>query len=231
MTDQPTPPQGPWQPSNPPAPPAPAPAQRSWFARHKILTAILALFGLGIIAGALSGGGDEKATNSAESTPSTSAAAAAVPSQSAAPAPKPTPAVSKPAPAEPKIGSKVRDGKFEFVVTKVAPGGKEIGSDFLKETAQGTFQLVSITVSNIGKEPQTLFDSNQKIIDDKGREFEPNSMAAMALDNNEDVWIKPINPGNSVKGVLVYDMPDGAVPVTIELHDSAFSGGVKVALK
>ena len=40
-----------------------------------------------------------------------------------------------------------------------------------------------------------------------------------------------INPGNTVEVKVVFDMPKDAVPATIELHDSMFSGGAKVALK
>lgn len=39
-----------------------------------------------------------------------------------------------------------------------------------------------------------------------------------------------INPGNAVDVSLVYDMPAGAVPARIELHDSMFSGGATVEL-
>ena len=55
-------------------------------------------------------------------------------------------------------------------------------------------------------------------------------MAAMSIDGN-DVFLNQINPGNTVKGVLVYDMPKGAVPASIELHDSMFSGGATVSLR
>jgi hypothetical protein len=45
---------------------------------------------------------------------------------------------------------------------------------------------------------------------------------------DNDVFLKEINPGNSVKGTLVFDMPKDAKPATIEMHDSRFSGGVVV---
>jgi hypothetical protein len=224
MTQNPTPPNQ-WQPTNPPAPAVPE-KTRSWFARHKILTAIGAVILLMIVGKAL-GGSDAKTDTASPSTSTpTAAAPAATP---ATPAPAKTTAAPKPAAAG--IGTKVRDGKFEFVVTGVEDGGKELGDQYLKETAQGTFKLVKVSITNIGDKAQTMFDSNQKLIDDKGRSFEPNSSAALMMEGNSDVWIKPINPGNSVKGVLVYDMPVGAVPTMIELHDSAFSGGVKVNLK
>ena len=39
-----------------------------------------------------------------------------------------------------------------------------------------------------------------------------------------------INPGNSINATASFDIPAGTPPGTIELHDSAFSGGVEVQL-
>jgi len=40
------------------------------------------------------------------------------------------------------------------------------------------------------------------------------------------------NPGNTVRAVILFDLPKGdrAVKAELELHDSAFSGGVTVSL-
>lgn len=224
------PPVSAWRPTNPPAPPAP---KRSWFAQNKLLTGCLILIVgfvglvfLVMVAVAMSGGSSETARSPSTASPSAEAgASASSPEASAEPSQTPE------EPAAPGLGTPVRDGKFEFTVTAVEDGGTEVGGEFLKEQAQGTFRLVHVTVTNIGTEPQTLFDSNQKIIDDQGRSFEPNSTAGLYLDSNQNVWITPVNPGNTVTGILVFDMPTDATPVAIELHDSAFSGGVTVSLQ
>lgn len=241
-------PNGDWQPATPPVPqghyqpPAP-PKQKIWFARHKALTGLMALVLVGGIASAAGSGGkgDTPASGStssaaASSDPSEGAgqAAAAAPagaSQSAAPkkeADKPKKEADKPKTTG--LNTPVRDGKFEFTVTKVVTGKKTVGSQYLQEKAQGQFVLVTVKVANIGDETRALSDSDQKMFDDKRRSFEANSMAGMSLDNNQ-VFYENINPGNSVTGVLVYDMPVGAVPTKMELHDSMFSGGVTIGLK
>jgi hypothetical protein len=57
----------------------------------------------------------------------------------------------------PGIGDKVRDGKFEFVVTKVSHRKSVGDTQFgLGETAQGTFTVISLKVTNIGSESQAL---------------------------------------------------------------------------
>jgi hypothetical protein len=45
-----------------------------------------------------------------------------------------------------------------------------------------------------------------------------------------DLWLKEINPGNQIDGQLIFDVPADAKIVTAEMHDSAFSGGVKIDL-
>ena len=43
-------------------------------------------------------------------------------------------------------------------------------------------------------------------------------------------WLNDINPGNTVRGRIAFDMPTGDKAVQIELHDSMFSNGVIVKL-
>jgi hypothetical protein len=209
-----------WETTQPPAPPVPTPPQKSWFARHKFLTALLAL----VVVVGLSktfGSGDAPAPTGS----SGGQVAAADPADSGNAEAGDTRDAAK----EAKVGTAVRDGEFEFTVTKVEKGVASVGASFLEEKAQGQFVLVHVTVKNIGTKPQTLIDSVQKLRDGQGREFTTDSTAAIVIKGNA-VFFNEINPGNSVKGTLVYDMPKDAKPASIELHDSMFSGGVTVAL-
>lgn len=74
-----------------------------------------------------------------------------------------------------------------------------------------------------------MFADNQYAFDTKGRKFSANSMASMADESSQVLW-EEINPGNAVKGNVYFDVPKGAKVTSLELHDSAFSGGVKVRL-
>ncbi|GAA2745331.1 DUF4352 domain-containing protein [Terrabacter aerolatus] len=203
-----------WQTPVVPAPPVPAPPRKSWFARHKIITGLLALVLIGVVASAVNGGGS--------SLPTTTSPGAAGGRGGDAPA--------EGAPASAKVGQKVRDGQFEFTVTKVQKGVKSVGDQYLNEKAQGQFVLVNVTVSNIGDSAQTLSDSSQKVRDAKGREFSSDTAAAIYVKDNK-VFLEEINPGNTVKGTLVFDMPKGTEPASIELHDSPFSDGITVQLR
>ena len=103
-----------------------------------------------IVAAALSGGNSGTGTSTNTATGANTGTGNGQAAQSGASA------------AVPGIGDKVRDGKFEFVVTKVSHrktvGDTQFG---LGETAQGTFTVISLKVTNIGSESQTLDDSSQ----------------------------------------------------------------------
>jgi hypothetical protein len=173
---------------------------------QKILTVLL----LVSLFGAMGGSGSTSTDSS--STKTTTEASA-----------KPT------ADSGPALGTTAADGKFAFVIWKIKCGVKSVGSGFTKSTAQGSYCLVDMSVKNIGNEAQTIFSDNMKLIDAQGREFQTDS-GAMMFSDNQDLWLKEINPGIQIDGQLIFDLPADAKPVTAELHDSAFSGGVKIDL-
>lgn len=131
-------------------------------------------------------------------------------------------------PDTPGIGDVVKDGKFSFKVTKLAKANR-VGTDLLHKDAQGVFWLVSVTVKNIGDEPQTFIGDSQKLFDAKGREYSASTEAAIYLGSSKSLY-EEINPGNTVKGVVLFDLPMSVKPAKLELHDSLFSGGVTVSL-
>jgi hypothetical protein len=201
-------------------------AQRNWFMRHKILTGLGALALIIIISSVASGGSPE--------TTAASAPAAAAPAAGAAKA-KPAAAKAKPAAAKakalPGLRTKVRDGKFEFTVSSVKCGVTSVGDDMLGQKAQGQYCLVKLTVTNIGNEAQSLFADNQYLFDATGKKFSADSTASIYAGVAGQTIYKEINPGNAVTGVIYYDVPKTVKPAKLELHDSAFSGGVTVSLR
>ena len=144
------------------------------------------------------------------------------------------PAEEEPTQAEPEpeagIGDTVHDGQFDFVVTEVEPPVETVGEDILAEEAQGQFVIVRVTVTNVGDEARTLDASSQYLYDAEGRKYETSS-AIFTLPDADKVFLENINPGNTIEDApLLFDVPDGFVPASVELHDSPFSGGVTVAL-
>ncbi|MER6756681.1 DUF4352 domain-containing protein [Micromonospora echinofusca] len=129
-----------------------------------------------------------------------------------------------------KIGQPARDGKFEFTVKSAKCGVAKVGDSVLSEKAQGQFCLVTINVKNIGKESQMFDGSSQKAYAADGTEYSSDTGAAIYANKNAETFLNDINPGNQVTGVVVFDIPKNVKLTKLELHDSAFSGGVDVAL-
>lgn len=139
---------------------------------------------------------------------------------------------SKPAEVA-KIGQAVRDGKFEFTVTGFSCGQTSVGTNqYLTKQAQGQFCMLNLTIKNIGDQSQSLFSGNQKLLNGS-TQYSADDTATMYAEPNGSTttWFNDINPGNSVSGTIVFDVPKGVTPTQAELHDSSFSGGVKVNLQ
>ncbi|MFI7598997.1 DUF4352 domain-containing protein [Actinoplanes sp. NPDC049681] len=215
------------------APYGPPPAKKS---KKKLIFGIVGgvlvlCCGGGVIA-AIAGGDDDKpdasaTTASAKRQATTKPGAKTAPK---APAGKVTTEPVATRDSGPGLGDPVRDGKFEFTVTKLDCSKTKVGSEFLNEKAQGKFCIISVTVKNIGKEAQTFDGSSQKAYDAEGTEFSNDTGAEIYANEGSPTFLQEINPGNQVKGKLIFDVPKSTTLTALELHDSVFSGGVKVSL-
>jgi Domain of unknown function (DUF4352) len=192
--------------------------KKPWFL---VLAAIVVI---GVIASAVNGGG--KGTDSTAASSSADSSSGADQSSAVSAAPKAEDAK----PATPGIGQPAADGKFQFVVQGVDCSTKQIGDSDFGATAQGQFCIVDLTIKNIGNEPQSFLGDNATLLNAEGQKFSADSEAALYLPNSSSLY-EDINPGNSLASKVIFDVPAGMTPSGIELHDSAFSGGVTVALK
>jgi ABC-type antimicrobial peptide transport system permease subunit len=126
-------------------------------------------------------------------------------------------------------GQQARDGKFGFTIISIESSKQagDLSNQFEVETAQGVYLIVTMMVQNISDQPQSYFGANQRLIDSSGREY--------SSDNAAEMWANKaiqtdINPGNSVAIKAIFDVPPDIRMSTLELHDSAFSGGVMASL-
>lgn len=227
------------------APAAPEAPRRSWFARHKILTGILGVLVLFMIIGALGGDDDESssaAPTTAESTrpaeEGTGSSARSQGSTADESAAEETEEETAPEttedepveeePADPRVGEVVTVGDFAVTVTGTEGGLDRIGDATFGEEAQGQFVKVFVTVENTGDSAEYFFDSDQELIDDQDRQHSTSS-SSWLLDE-ESLFLAEINPGNTVEGVLLYDIPADAVPTAVDLQAGWLDGSVRVAL-
>jgi hypothetical protein len=122
-----------------------------------------------------------------------------------------------------KLGERVSDGKFSFYV--MDQGKVDSGPI---PTPRGEWYYVTLAVTNIANEPQSFFVQNQKLIDSQGREYAADAMAALRM--NEDAMALNLGPGFSINVRVPFDIPPGTQPEYIVVHDSALSGGGRIAL-
>ncbi len=91
--------------------------------------------------------------------------------------------------------------------------------------------LVHLTVKNTGDEARLFDGSSQKLIDGRSRQFGTASGAAAIGLRDSDAFLNNINPGNTVRGILLFDLPKNITLRSVELHVSFLSGGVTVLLR
>ncbi|MFI0370833.1 DUF4352 domain-containing protein [Actinomadura sp. 1N219] len=132
-------------------------------------------------------------------------------------------------PVAAKMGEAAKDGKFTFVVTDVSTRTESIGDEFVGREPQGKFVMVDVKVTNHATEAQGFLGSDQKLLA-SGNTYSADDEAAAYLPSSQSLY-EQINPGNKVSGVVIFDVPRKVKPTAIELHDSAFSNGVRVDLK
>ena len=125
------------------------------------------------------------------------------------------------------VGQPVRDGNFEFVVTGIDRAPLVADPEFpdLQKAAAGEYVLVKMKVTNVGTDPQTFFASFNTLSDGT-TEFASDDEAWIYLGNT----LADLNPGDSIDTAVVFDVPVGTDPESIELHDGPFSEGVTVGL-
>lgn len=227
--------------------PAPAQKQKSWFARHKILTAILVIIVIGIIASMGSGGdGDEPKADSNNSAASSSdrnadtnddggdGDAAVVDAADGKEAEEPEAdepeEAEEPAESAPGVGDTVSTGNFDVTITSVDAEVGLIGNEHFNAEAAGQFVLVHVSVTNTGNEAEHFRASEHKLIDEQDRQHSESSDAWYY--DGETFAFTEVNPGNTVEGALIYDIPADSVPTAIDLgNDEFFGDPIRVSLQ
>jgi hypothetical protein len=129
------------------------------------------------------------------------------------------------------IGDKATDGAYQFIVTKITCGISRVGSESLGEKAQGQFCLVKLRVRNVGDGPIIISEENQTLVDRKGRGYLADDEAWPHVGGGE-LPFREINPGNTLRITVPYDIPKKAKPDYLLLKADVWglSDGVRVKL-
>ena len=152
---------------------------------------------------------------------------------------------SQPAPPKPPpagMGQEVRDGHMAFVVRSVerVPSihrTSGLGPDDVYQS-KGEYIVVHMTISNtdapdlhynpVTDPPQTVkYQAGDQTLEVGGQTITPDTSAAYAVGNS----IVLVDAGQSAEVILPFDVPVGTPMGVLEVHDSAFSGGARIALQ
>ncbi|HEX5144414.1 MAG TPA: DUF4352 domain-containing protein, partial [Mycobacterium sp.] len=141
--------------------------------------------------------------------------------------PTPPPLPPPPAPA----GSAVQDGPMEFQVRDISRAqtvGDPSGNPYLTSKADGEFLVFTLSVRNTGHSPINYFGQNQNLIDTTGRMYSAANDADMFMSASDGNPMGAINPDDSIKVKLAFDVPPGTAPSILSLHFTGHSEGVQV---
>lgn len=114
----------------------------------------------------------------------------------------------EPPSATAKIGETLSLTGTSYEVTSVETAS-EVGNQFTKEKANGEFIIVEIELTNEETEPSTIFSEAIVVIGGNGSEYTTSDDALFSVDDS--LLLEEIQPGNSEKGTLIYDLPPDAV--------------------
>ena len=184
----------------------PQPKKNPLAVKIVVIVAILIwVGGCGAIIAAI--GSADTTSTTAQPTPAATTATQAASKAPKTQEPEPEPEASQPEMAG--IGDKVTDDDYQFTVTKVRCGVSRVGGSYYSEKAQGEFCLVSMRVKNVGDDPINFSSENQALIDTKGKSYSPDDEAWIHLDSDP---YAEINPGNTLKTIVPFDIPKKAKP-------------------
>lgn len=121
------------------------------------------------------------------------------------------------------IGVPIDDGSLRFVVNSF--GKADLQSD---PPPKGVYDILQVTITNVGTESQSFAAANQKVRDALGQ-----AHVAMGLDvvgSKYDAKATEVSPGQALLVAVRFDVPAEPQIAEIELHESATSAGAKARL-
>jgi hypothetical protein len=142
----------------------------------------------------------------------------------------PDPPATSQAAAAGKMGQAATDGGFQFMVSGMKCGAKSVGGDLLGHEAKGQFCILDVQIKNVGGAAEKFDHMPQKVYDAEKNEYTADAVAGTYANTDQPTFLADINPGSTMTGELVFDVPPGTKPTSVELHESMSTPGVRVPL-
>lgn len=129
------------------------------------------------------------------------------------------------------IGDTVTDGTLAFTVNSMTTA-QTLG-DYDVKTAQGMYYILTVKIQNNGKETQTINASDFSVVDSQGRKYDYSTDGQTAMeetDGTTDFFLQQVQPGLSVTGKIVFDVPASATGLKLMAQGDLFSNPVSINL-
>lgn len=131
-----------------------------------------------------------------------------------------------------KIGEAVTANSLAFTVSDISKA-KTLGGAYVKKNAQGTFNIITLNIKNVGKETVTIDSSMIRLTDSQGRKFDRSIDGQTAKGMSQgsvDLFLQQVQPGLSVNGDIVFDLPDDATDLKLLVKGSLFGTEKQISL-
>lgn len=108
------------------------------------------------------------------------------------------------------IGEEVNVGDMSYTVNEVTTG-TQVGSSTFPTTANETYVIIDLTITNNGNEAVTVDSTYFKLLID-GATFDSDSEASMIVNQNKNgeivnsFFLENLNPGSTMSGKIVFDV-------------------------
>lgn len=103
------------------------------------------------------------------------------------------------------IGEVVKVDEVDYLINNVEVT-KQIGGEYFNTTANDTFLIINISITNNKKESLSISDSCFKLLNGEN-EYSTDSTGAVYLEDSSIIF-KELNPGVTLQGKIVFDIPE-----------------------
>ncbi len=183
----------------------------------KIIIGIIGLFIVIGVIGAIAGSGKKETSTTPATSPSSN---------------QPTQSIQKQEETTAKVGEPVEDSKLAFTVISIDTAGS-LGNQFTRRDAQGVFYVITLKIENKSDSTKTIDSSMLTLVDSQNRKFDRSIEAQIAKGLSQgkvDLFLQQVQPGLSVTGDIVFDLPKDVTGLRLVVKGALFSGGKKIDL-
>lgn len=196
-----------------------AKATRPWYKKKRFILPIALVLLIVIISAASSG---DETDNTAEKVSGQSSAGQKTTDEKATD----TPTVFR-------VGDTVKLAGTQYTVTSARTSPTVGDNEFTRETADGIFIVVDLTIENVKDETKTFSSSSVNVVAGNGKSYSPDNDGTFAVlgSGGESLLIADMQPDVPKSGTIVFDVPaDATAGSKLVVSDFWGDGEASIAL-